>query len=264
MLPSIKNEGKATPKVRSHREEKKQINIRWNSTLAFQFGLIVSMIAVLLVLESTWGLSSNSKVAARLEIDLTEPPLEHYVLEKDPVVAVDKPKVNRERQVLKPVQSNNFKQVTNDNPLVETPIVSSDDPVVTIPTPVEPSIPVVENKPININGVQKVPIYPGCESMSTNEERIKCMSSKIGDYIGRKFNTDRLSDKYEGSVQSIRVQFTIDSFGNVTDVKARAKGEDLEIEAKRVISMLPKMEPGKQYDRAVDVIYGIPIVFRVD
>ena len=62
----------------------------------------------------------------------------------------------------------------------------------------------------------------------------------------------------------IITMFTIDKNGEITDIKTRSKYKDLEKEARRVIQKLPKMQPGKQRDRAVNVTYTLPIVFNVE
>ncbi|NND61904.1 MAG: hypothetical protein HKN48_01790 [Flavobacteriaceae bacterium] len=265
MLPSIKNEGGANSKVPSKREEKKRINIRWNSSLAFQLGLIFSMLLVFLVMESTWGLSSTAFYKPSKEIDLTEISNDRYVVEvTTPNKEIEVEKVVKKREVKPSVASNNFKTVVNSDPTPETPVAPTDvepvKPKKKFEKPVEPR----RNIRANINEVEVVPIFPGCESLSTNEERKQCLASKISAHIGRKFDTEKFAEKYSGEKQVINVQFTIDDTGNVVDVLARAPGDDLEVEAKRVISKLPKMQPGRQYNQTVNVVYRIPIVFRVD
>jgi predicted RND superfamily exporter protein len=38
--------------------------------------------------------------------------------------------------------------------------------------------------------IENVPIYPGCESMKNNDQRKKCMSEKIDEFVRKKFNAD--------------------------------------------------------------------------
>ena len=61
----------------------------------------------------------------------------------------------------------------------------------------------------------------------------------------------------------IFVQFKVDKTGNITSIAARGPHPGLEKEAKRVISQLPKMKPGKQRGKAVVMPFSIPIVFAV-
>ena len=58
--------------------------------------------------------------------------------------------------------------------------------------------------------------------------------------------------------------FKIDKEGNIIDIKARAKHPNLEKEAIRVISLLPKLiKPGYQRGKPVIVPYSLPIIFNV-
>jgi protein TonB len=53
--------------------------------------------------------------------------------------------------------------------------------------------------------------------------------------------------------------------GSVTDVKVLRSSSDasLDQEAVRVVSASPKWEPGRQRDRAVDVTFTFPVIFRL-
>ena len=111
--------------------------------------------------------------------------------------------------------------------------------------------------------IENVPIFPGCESMTNNEARKKCMSEKVQEFVTRRFNTDLGSQLGLTGVNRVIVVFKIDKTGAITDVRARAPHPRLEQEAARVINMLPKMQPGKQRGKAVGVSYSLPIVFQV-
>ena len=110
--------------------------------------------------------------------------------------------------------------------------------------------------------IENVPIYPGCES-GNNDQKRKCMSEKITQFVQRKFNTDLAGDLGLTGRQRINVIFKIDKNGNVTGVRSRAPHPRLEQEAARVINSLPKMKPGKQRGKPVIVPYSLPIVFQV-
>jgi len=111
--------------------------------------------------------------------------------------------------------------------------------------------------------IENVPIFPGCESMTNNDARKKCMSEKVQEFVTRRFNTDLGSQLGLSGVNRVIVVFKIDKTGSITDVRARAPHPRLEQEAARVINMLPKMQPGKQRGKAVGVSYSLPIVFQV-
>ncbi len=109
--------------------------------------------------------------------------------------------------------------------------------------------------------IEKVPTYPGCTG--TNEELKKCMTKNISQFVGSEFNT-KVVDKNITGKQRISVQFKIDRFGNIVNVKARAAHPSLEAEALRVVSKLPKMEPGEQDGKTVGVLYSLPILFKIE
>ncbi|SDR71789.1 protein TonB [Gillisia sp. Hel1_33_143] len=111
--------------------------------------------------------------------------------------------------------------------------------------------------------IEDVPIFPGCENLSNNDQRKKCMSEKVQDFVNKKFNIDLGSQLGLSGVNRIIVQFKIDKNGNITEVRSRAPHPRLEQEAARVINALPKMKPGKQRGKPVGVMYSLPIVFQV-
>ena len=111
--------------------------------------------------------------------------------------------------------------------------------------------------------IENVPIFPGCEKESGNNAKKQCMSDKIAEYVNKKFNTELAGDLGLSGKQRISVIFKIDKNGEITNVQARAPHPGLEKEAKRVIGLLPKMQPGKQRGKAVTVPYSLPILFQV-
>ncbi|WP_299551911.1 energy transducer TonB [Seonamhaeicola sp.] len=110
--------------------------------------------------------------------------------------------------------------------------------------------------------IENVPIFPGCEKGDNNAKRA-CMSKKISQFVNKKFNTELASDLGLSGRQRINVIFKIDKTGTVTGIRARAPHPGLEKEAKRVIGLLPKMKPGKQRGKPVNVPYSLPIIFQV-
>ena len=110
--------------------------------------------------------------------------------------------------------------------------------------------------------IENVPIFPGCEKGNNNAKR-DCMSKKISQFVNKKFNTELASDLGLSGRQRINVIFKIDKTGKVVGIRARAPHPGLEKEAKRVIGLLPKMKPGKQRGKPVNVPYSLPIIFQV-
>ena len=61
----------------------------------------------------------------------------------------------------------------------------------------------------------------------------------------------------------VNVSFIISRDGSILNIQMRGPDKNLEAEAKRIISLLPKMIPGKQRGRPVRVPFSIPITFRL-
>ena len=64
-------------------------------------------------------------------------------------------------------------------------------------------------------------------------------------------------------IKKIFILFAIDKNGDIVNIKVRAPHKSLENEAERVIKLLPKITPGRQRNRAVNVSYALPIAFKV-
>lgn len=68
-------------------------------------------------------------------------------------------------------------------------------------------------------------------------------------------------DKVEGKVV---VQFTVKKTGKIDDVKVlRSVRKDLDDEAVRVVKMMPDFIPGKQNGEVADMLYTIPVSFKL-
>ena len=112
--------------------------------------------------------------------------------------------------------------------------------------------------------IENVPVFPGCENKKGNQAKKDCMSDKIKKFVNKKFKSELASDLGLSGRQRINVIFKIDKTGNVVGVRSRAPHPLLEEEAARVINLLPKMKPGKQRGKAVNVPYSLPIIFEAN
>ncbi len=87
---------------------------------------------------------------------------------------------------------------------------------------------------------------------------------KIGEHVAEKFNISIAKKlKLEPGPQRINVQFKINKKGEVVNVLAKASHPKLEKEAIRVVKSLPTMEPGMQKGKVVNVLYALPILFKI-
>lgn len=108
--------------------------------------------------------------------------------------------------------------------------------------------------------IEHVPVFPGCETLTTEEERKECFNRKVQEHVRNtfKYPPAALEMNITGKVF---VQFVIDSKGRVTNIKKRGPDRLLEKEAVRIIAALPQVKPGIQRGKAVRVTYAIPISF---
>ena len=98
--------------------------------------------------------------------------------------------------------------------------------------------------------VEQMPEFPGGMG-----EAMKFLAKNM------KYPVAAQQAKIEGRVI---VQFVVEKDGSVSDVKVmRGVSPELDAEAIRVVSMMPKWIPGKQRGKAVAVKYTMPIMFRL-
>ena len=120
---------------------------------------------------------------------------------------------------------------------------------------------VAEDVPFAI--IEDVPVYPGCKG--TKQQKKDCLNKSMQKHVARKFNADLATDLgLSPGKKKIYIQFKITKTGTIQIIGARAPHARLEKEAKRVVSLLPKMTPGKQRGRPVNVTYMLPISFNVE
>ena len=109
--------------------------------------------------------------------------------------------------------------------------------------------------------IEDVPIFPGCEGVAKSERR-NCFQEKMNKHIVRNFRYPEIAQEM-GIQGRVYVNFIISKDGSITNIRMRGPDKNLEKEAERIISKLPKMTPGKQRGRAVRVPFSIPIIFRL-
>ena len=119
-----------------------------------------------------------------------------------------------------------------------------------------------QEKEFDFSKVERVPIYPGCEFNLKNEELRSCFQKKIQTHIARNFRYPKIAQrkKIQGRVF---VKFVIGTGGYIDQIKARGPDPMLEDEARRIVSLIPKLIPGIVDGKAVRVPFSIPITFKL-
>ena len=100
------------------------------------------------------------------------------------------------------------------------------------------------------DSVEQMPEYPGGDAAL-----IEFMMNNL------KYPENAAKNNVQGRVV---LQFVVDETGQVGEIKvARSVDEELDAEAIRVCSMLPKFKPGRIDGKAVSVWYSMPFVFKL-
>lgn len=235
--------------------KKHDANLQKNTTLYFQVGLILTLFAVYGLFEMQF---KNNPII------IPTPPLDDiedvYVMADIKIYQEPKNPIEKkpERKMIRQIP----KVIDTDFGLKKLSEITT--PITDIGSQKPPEVePILSEEPISIIAVEQAPIYPGCEEFSSNLERRNCMSEKLGKFVRKKFNTEIASELGLDGRQRISVFFKIDKSGLVSDIKAKANHSKLEKEASRVIGNIPKITPGKQKNKNVEVIYSLPILFKV-
>ncbi len=226
-----------------------------NYTLTFLLiGLVVSLFTTLKII--------NLKTEAS-EIDLDKIVAGKMSIDETKVIKIEEIKPQKQVQV-KPKVIAKLDIVKDDSKKVESELLPTDpdDKAIVAIDSIETETVEVPDVELPFRFVEQVPAFPGCKG--NNEQLKKCLNDKIRHFINKKFNADIAQDiGLSGERVKILTQFTIDKDGRIINIKTRSKYKDLEKEARRVISLLPKMKPGKQRQMPVKVTYTLPIIFDV-
>lgn len=235
-------------------KKNKRADLNTRSGLYFAFGLALALFL-------TWQ-------ALELKIDISEKEV-FIPLSEEELIQEDIP-ITKEIKTLPPpppaAAPDVIEIVENTEEVVETVIEStetSQDEIIEDVVEVE-DVEVVEEEVIEevpFAIIESAPVFPGCEKLSKAMQR-DCFNKKIQEHVTKNF-------RYPPTAQELNIQgkvyvtFVIDNDGNITNIRTRGPDKSLEKEAKRIISLLPKMIPGKQRGRAVRVPYSIPINFKL-
>ena len=109
--------------------------------------------------------------------------------------------------------------------------------------------------------IEDVPLFPGCERVAKSQRR-KCFQEKIMKHINKNFRYPEIAQEM-GIQGRVFCQFIFEKDGSVSGISTRGPDKNLEEEANRIISLLPKMIPGKQRGKPARVTFSIPIIFSL-
>jgi len=162
-----------------------------------------------------------------------------------------------------PVQAPTTIEVVEDEEDVEETVIESTETNEDEIIEVENIATEVEEEDIDVPFavIEDVPVFPGCEKVKKVQRR-DCFQEQINKHVKKHFRYPEIAQEM-GIQGRVLTTFIIDKDGTITNIQMRGPDKNLEVEAKRIISLLPQMIPGKQRGRPVRVPFSIPITFRL-
>jgi protein TonB len=149
-------------------------------------------------------------------------------------------------------------QSIEETTVVEAPPVQAAPPPPPPPPPPQPKVEEI------FKVVEDMPRFPGCEDISSKDERKKCAEQKMLEYIYKNIKYPAIA-RENGVEGTVVITFVVEKDGTITDAKvARDIGAQCGQEALSVVEKMPKWVPGKQRGRAVRVQFNLPVKFKLE
>lgn len=226
----------------------------------FEIGLIISLFVVYLALESR----TSPKIDTEFNISKTvyiDDDIIPQTKRKDPQLLLPKPPPPPVTQIL---------VVANDADIeheleIETTEIDEDYKIeIKKHSPVqELQYDEEEEEVYNFQIVESQPVYPGCENNKTKQSKYLCFQKQIMKHVKKNFKYPETA-KEMGIQGRVIVKFVIAKNGSIRDVHIlRGIDKNLDKEALRIVSKLPKMTPATQRGRSVPVSFMLPITFKL-
>jgi protein TonB len=116
--------------------------------------------------------------------------------------------------------------------------------------------------------VEDMPRFPGCEDAGSKEEIKKCAEDKLIQYVYKNLKYPAIA-KENGIDGKVYIQFVVSETGDVKNAKiVRDIGAGCGEAALKVVESMNNMPqkwiPGKQRGRPVQVLFTLPIQFRLE
>ena len=183
--------------------------------------------------------------------------------EPDPIIELPTPEMPQQAPP-PPVLTQEIKVIENDKP-VEEVLIGNTDP--SNPTPLAPGsitvVPDVEEEKIELPFavIEDKPLFQECKNVPRSEQ-MSCFKEHLDKHVKNNFRYPQaaLDMGIEGRVN---VSFRINTDGTISILGVRGTDRILEDEAKRIISSIPKLIPGKQRDKPTAVTFAYPINFKL-
>ena len=118
-----------------------------------------------------------------------------------------------------------------------------------------------EGKEISLD--HRMPMFPGCGGLSDYLQRKSCADRILLEWIYANIRYPMRARELGVEGMAI-VRFVIDKEGYVTDVESiNGLNEDVRKEIVDLVSHMPRWEPGMQNGEYVNVVFNLPINFKL-
>lgn len=178
-----------------------------------------------------------------------------------PIIVIPEPEIPKPRPQIPDIIDIVDNSTEEPEDFIDTTEIDENDwvPIDDIITMDDPDDDIVEDVPFKV--IENAPVFPGCQG---DEETLKsCFNKKMQRHFAKKFDSDLPNELglSPGKKRMIML-FKIDKSGDIIDIRIKAPHPKLQLEAERIIKLLPKMKPGMQRGKAVGVKYTLPM--RID
>jgi protein TonB len=132
-----------------------------------------------------------------------------------------------------------------------------------VPPPPPPPPRIEENEREIFKVVEENPTFPGCEEVTAKTERQQCAEKKMLEFIYANINYPSIA-RENGIQGMVVVKFVVERDGSISNIEiGRDIGGGCGNEAVRVVSIMPKWNPGKQRGTPVRVMFTLPVKFQL-
>ena len=180
------------------------------------------------------------------ENDIEEEPVEKFKIEKPKIKQVLPPEIKIEEDNVEIEETEILSTEADTNTeILEVDEIEVDE--------------IDEDVTIPFSVIEDVPVFPGCEN---EKDKRACFQKMMSKHIVKNFRYPEIAQEM-GIQGRVNIMFVIQKDGSIGDIQLRGPDKNLEKEAARIISKLPKMTPGKQRGSAVKVPFSLPINFKL-
>ena len=115
---------------------------------------------------------------------------------------------------------------------------------------------------LDFDEIDTAPRFPDCEDVESEKSK-DCFENYITDHINKnlKYPKRALKNGIEGDVF---IQFEITKDGYFINFSTIGPNKILEDEAYRIMAKLPKVKAGEYMGKKVNILYGLPVSFRLN